>query len=218
MVAIAAFRLLESKSSAGPEVKRLVVGSNIVVNQSHRATLVAHLDTSHVRRRRVVVQADAASKLAKVARRFEAASLIILGDLIHHRLGITPQVSERVAAWRRTVGGLRIEVVRGNHDRGIVLPETWDMHEVADGNSRGPFRFCHDPVPRDDAAYTFGGHLHPSVVLRRGADRVRLPCFLVGQRRVILPAFGTVTGTYDVEPRPGVEAYLVAGDSVLAAP
>ena len=53
----------------------------------------------------------------------------------------------------------------------------------------------------DLTGYALGGHVHPGIVLR-GAfdDSARLPCFVLGPRRAILPAFGGFTGLAMVTP------------------
>jgi metallophosphoesterase superfamily enzyme len=60
------------------------------------------------------------------------------------------------------------------------------------------------------------GHLHPAVALGGpGRQRERLPCFLFGPRRGILPAFGSFTGAATVRPTAGERVFVVAGDEVL---
>src|SRR4029453_9621770 len=53
---------------------------------------------------------------------------------------------------------------------------------------------CHTPQWVDGLT-TLAGHLHPAVTLHgRGGDSVRLPCFWIRERLVVLPAFGAFTG------------------------
>jgi len=56
------------------------------------------------------------------------------------------------------------------------------------------------------SAYSLTGHVHPARVLQgrgRGADRVRLPCFVFSDKRGILPAFGVFTGHHTVSVQEG---------------
>lgn len=51
-----------------------------------------------------------------------------------------------------------------------------------------PFAFSKDPH-ENDKYFTFSGHVHPQIVLKKGKDRVFFPCFQVKQHQAILPSF-----------------------------
>jgi hypothetical protein len=143
--------------------------------------------------------------------------LLLVGDLVHSRQGLTPGVVERVAAWR---AGHDVEMVlvRGNHDRAVAsLPASWRMEEVPEHLDEGPFRFAHHPEPVV-VRYVWAGHLHPTVRLGAGADRLRLPCFHVGLQVGVLPAFSAFTGGMDMSCRPGERVFAIAEDAVVEVP
>ena len=90
----------------------------------------------------------------------------------------------------------------------------------------GPFALCHHPRAVRDA-YVLAGHWHPCISVKgRAFERLRLPCFWLGddsgrlpQQAVgILPAFGSFTGMQRIEPRAGDRIFPVAGDAVRALP
>jgi uncharacterized protein len=92
--------------------------------------------------------------------------------------------------------------------------------------SMGPFALCHHPRPVA-GAYVLAGHWHPCIsVSGRAFERLRLPCFWLGddsgqlpQQAVgVLPAFGNFTGMHRIEPRAGDRIFPVAGDTVRALP
>jgi metallophosphoesterase superfamily enzyme len=58
--------------------------------------------------------------------------------------------------------------------------------------------------------------VHPVYHLRTARESLRLPCFIIGERRAILPSFGAFTGGHAVRPAVGERLFLVAGDMVLA--
>lgn len=166
-----------------------------------------------------VPEAVTAADLARLDHALErtgAARLLVLGDLLHARAGRSPAVLEAVAAWRARRPTLELLLVRGNHDRGAGdPPPAWGVACVDEPYALPPFVLRHLPEPHP-AGYALAGHLHPAVALAGpGRQRERLPCFLLGPRVAVLPAFGGFTGAATVRPRPGERVFVVAGDSVV---
>lgn len=132
-----------------------------------------------------------------------AERLVIVGDVKHEFGDITRQ------EWRETIDllrflvedvGVRVEVVRGNHDNylvGVLKRLGIPFHDPYLRDGRWMFFHGHKPLPVEG----FGegverivmGHEHPAILLRDelGA-RLKLKAFLVGEymgRRVyVLPA------------------------------
>jgi DNA ligase-associated metallophosphoesterase len=156
------------------------------------------------------------SRLDAALVRSGARRLFVLGDLAHARAGFAPAVLDAVGAWRDRWRGLEILLVRGNHDlRAGDPPEAWGFTSVDEPHHEGPFALCHYPETPAEG-YVLAGHLHPAVALGGpGRQRERLPCFLFGRRRGILPAFGSFTGAATVRPTAGERVFVVAGDEVL---
>ena len=148
-----------------------------------------------------------------------AERLVVLGDFWHARAGRTAEVVDELTAWRLARPLLALELVPGNHDRGISqLPEAWGATVHAGNAIDPPFVYSHYP-DADDAGYVLCGHLHPAVVLSgRGRQALRLPAFWFGPRVGVLPAFGEFTGVAVVTPRPGDQVFVVAGDQVVPLP
>ncbi len=166
-------------------------------------------------------------RLGRALERSGAARLVILGDLVHAREGLTDEVVAQVTAWRRTFP-MPALLVRGNHDRHVrELPADWEIETVPGVRREGPFAWVHDPEPprpaeRDAAsapgrdAYTLCGHLHPAARLGRGRGALRLPAFHFGVDLGVLPSFGSFTGGAVLPRRPGDRVYAIAGDEVIA--
>lgn len=163
-----------------------------------------------------IVDADLA-RLARAVRESDAARVVVLGDLVHDAHGLTPALVARVARWRETVP-VPIALVPGNHDRRVeCIPASWDIATWGAVVVEPPFRFSHE-APGTDGAFAWQGHVHPAVNLRGPRDRLRLPCFVVGARGGILPAFSALTGG-DASPRaPGERLYVVVDGHVAALP
>ena len=65
---------------------------------------------------------DTLGRLDALLRACEAKRLVILGDLFHNRRGVTGPVLDRLAAFRAAWPELRIQNIRGNHDRNAGDP------------------------------------------------------------------------------------------------
>ncbi|MCA3232227.1 MAG: ligase-associated DNA damage response endonuclease PdeM, partial [Cupriavidus sp.] len=140
--------------------------------------------------------ADNLARLLDLARRYPARDLLFLGDFLHARAARTAAVLLALHDWRRAMPSrVRCTLVRGNHDTHAGdPPRELGFEVVTEPLVMPPFALCHEPGARPEG-YVLAGHLHPACVLRgRGSDALRLPCFVVGQRGMILPAFGAFTG------------------------
>ncbi|MEM6732222.1 MAG: ligase-associated DNA damage response endonuclease PdeM, partial [Myxococcota bacterium] len=142
----------------------------------------------------------------------EVKRIVVLGDLIHSREGLTPQVEETVARWRAT--GPAFLLVRGNHDRHVKrLPESWRIDESQD-RTEPPFVLTHVPR-RDPEGHVLAGHIHPALRLRGRGDGLRVPCFHVSPACTTLPAFSAFTGGAVVRKGQKDRAFAVTGDQVI---
>ena len=156
-----------------------------------------------------------------------AEHVVFLGDFLHsvrsHAAGTLRVLHE----WRARRPDLRLTLVRGNHDDRAGDPPASLGFEVVDEPLRlGPFALCHHPRAVRDA-YVLAGHWHPCIsVAGRAFERLRLPCFWLGddsgelpeQAVGILPAFGSFTGMHRIDPRAGDRIFPVADDVVRALP
>jgi uncharacterized protein len=158
------------------------------------------------------------ARLTGAVQRTGAEAIVFLGDFLHARQGRAAKTMDALLAWRRTHPHLSLTLVRGNHDAGAGDPPDEMEITCVDGPlDAPPYAYAHHPQPAP-ACYVLAGHVHPSVTLRgAGRQRQRLPCFHLGARVGILPAFGEFTGTADVAVAPGDRVYVVAGGQVVPA-
>jgi len=127
--------------------------------------------------------------------------LVILGDLVHARVGITDELTARWRALVDSFDGLEAMLIPGNHDRvGPGFLAAWTLARWADPTVIGPFTLTHDPVARA-GAFVIGGHIHPAVSLGP-SRRYRVPAFWLSPHRLVLPAFSDFAagGTQGREP------------------
>ncbi len=156
-----------------------------------------------------------------------ARQVVFLGDFLHsvraHAAGTLAVLHD----WRTAHAGLVLTLVRGNHDeRAGDPPASLGLRVVDEPLRMGPFALCHHPRPVE-GAYVLAGHWHPCISVKgRAFERLRLPCFWLGddsgqlprQAVGILPAFGNFTGMHRIEPRAGDRIFPIAGEVVRALP
>ena len=158
-------------------------------------------------------------RLATLVEACNATRLVVLGDFLHAKAGVVPALDLAFVAWREQHATLNVTLVRGNHDaKSGDPPPGWGVDVVAEPCALPPFLACHVPSsPR--TGYALCGHVHPGVVVHGRADEsARLPCFVIGRRRAILPAFGRMTGLAIVHPTPDESIVAIAGRDLFRLP
>ena len=156
--------------------------------------------------------AQTLNALLELAHRWRPQQVVLLGDLIHDRLGLTESLRQKLAALPALLG-CPLRLIAGNHDRG-------QWHEglpQEPAQAIGPLWLSHGPDPHP-GLLNICGHLHPVVRLGRGGDRLRLPCFAFDPRchHLVLPSFGALTGGHPY-PQPA-ELWVVADGAIVPWP
>ncbi|WP_426109988.1 ligase-associated DNA damage response endonuclease PdeM [Massilia sp. PWRC2] len=140
--------------------------------------------------------------------------IMFLGDFLHARAAHASATVAAMLAWRQRHPHLQLTLVRGNHDRHAGDPAASLQIEMVDEPfAMAPFAFCHHPDIAT-AGYALAGHIHPSYRLATRFDSLRLPCFVVGPQRLILPSFGAFTGGFLIAPAAGDAIYVSSGEAV----
>ena len=137
--------------------------------------------------------------------------LLLLGDLIHAREGLTPALRQTLLHLHELCD-CEVVLIGGNHDR----------HSWIEGLPQHPSRqlgslwLSHIPERAPlPGLLNICGHLHPMTRLRSRADRLRLPCFAFDPvaDRLVVPAFGQLTGGHDCGD--GYAQWLVADGAIV---
>jgi len=152
--------------------------------------------------------------LLELAAQLRPERVVVLGDLIHSRFGLTAELRDKIRALPELLG-CALDLIGGNHDQGSWL----EGLQASPPHRCGPLWLSHEPcTPADPALLNVAGHVHPVAVLGNGADRLRLPCFALHQpqRQLLLPAFGSLTGGYAVSA--DHQRWVIADQNVLALP
>lgn len=134
-------------------------------------------------------------RLARLVTETGADLLWCLGDSFHDRDAasrIAPDVAERL---RALAAATKLVWVAGNHDG--LSGGAWGG-EVADELVIDGVVLRHQCV-KGEARPEISGHFHPKLRLAVRGRPVARACFAGDERRLILPAFGSLTGGLDVE-------------------
>jgi DNA ligase-associated metallophosphoesterase len=145
----------------------------------------------------------------------DVGQVMFLGDFLHAKAAHASATLEAMLAWRARHPALALTLVRGNHDRHAGDPSRLLRIDMVDEPHRiGPFAFCHHPDLAADG-YVLAGHVHPVCRLAGRHDTLRLPCFVVGPTRMILPSFGAFTGGHVVEAGTEEQLYIAVEDLIF---
>lgn len=148
--------------------------------------------------------------LAAVISRYNPKLVVSLGDNFHDRVGSQHLPEEFRSLIVTMARGREWIWINGNHDPDgtVDLPG----HSV-DEMHYGGLTFRHEPKAGLQAG-EIAGHLHPSATVRRREKSVRRPCFATDGARLLMPAFGVMTGGLDLRHK--AMAGLFEPESLIA--
>ncbi len=157
-------------------------------------------------------------RLDRLLERYACRRLIVLGDFLHARQAQNPVTLAALSEWRGRYPQLAITLIRGNHDRNAGdPPAALDIETVAEPLLLGPYAMQHEPDPHP-THHVLAGHVHPAYRLRgKGRQSLRLPCFVLGERLSLLPAFGSFTGAMTVTAEAGQRIFVLGDGGVWPA-
>ena len=206
-----AWTLLPERAAYWPARAMLVVAD---VHIGKAATFRAHgVPVPH---------GTAQDNLARLSRLIDATGpdvLVLLGDLVHAPEALGKATVAALARWRERHAELALILVEGNHDaRAGALPAQWRVERVAEPWRLDGIALRQHPFA-DPSATVLAGHMHPVVHLRGRADEsVRLPCFWMRERMIVLPAFGDFTGGAALAREANDRVIAVADDRLFEIP
>ena len=136
--------------------------------------------------------------------------LYCLGDSFHDRFGCDRLPDQARAILSDLTGKLDWVWILGNHDPGFAdhcggrLVEEMEI---------GGIVLRHEAV-RDDHRSEISGHFHPKYRVNMRGRRVSRRCFVASTTKLILPAFGSLTGGLDAS-HPEIVKNVGLGASAL---
>ena len=147
-------------------------------------------------------------KLKKIYKQTKAKTLIINGDLKHEFGEASRQEWREVFDFVNEANKFfkKIVLVRGNHDNyllTIISKLGLKLYDPVYKVNGYLFAHGHKLVEIDENIHTIIiGHEEPAIVIRRGFDKIKIKCLLVGsyqgKRLIVLPAFSTLSSGSEI--------------------
>lgn len=149
---------------------------------------------------------DALGRLLDLVESYAPRELVLLGDIVHRAVPVAELRRELRESLCALGGRARLRLVAGNHDRRLapLLAECGVGTELVREMECAPHFLTHGDgadvegaAARREAARARGGrviigHEHPAVTISDGVSTTaKCPCFLVGGRVLVLPAFSS---------------------------
>jgi hypothetical protein len=131
--------------------------------------------------------------LAAEAERTGARRLFCLGDSFHDRFGCDRLPASARELLTSLTGKVDWTWIVGNHDPGFA--DHCGGHIAEEVEIEGII--LRHEAARDDARPEISGHFHPKLRLHLKGRHVSRRCFVTSQSKIIMPAFGSLTGGLD---------------------
>jgi uncharacterized protein len=135
------------------------------------------------------------SALAEEVERTSATRLYCLGDSFHDRFGCERLPQSARDLLTSLTSKLDWTWIVGNHDPGFA---DHCGGRIADEVELGGIILRHEAV-RDEARPEISGHFHPKLRLHLRGRQVSRRCFVMSPNKIIMPAFGSLTGGLDAD-------------------
>ena len=141
------------------------------------------------------------NRLTELVRVYAPSRLISLGDAFHDTQWASRMSPQDQARLKDLAQATQMIWVMGNHDPEPPAGLPGMATDVYRHDADGALVFRHEPLDVQDPGFELGevaGHLHPCGRIRQRGKSLRKRCFVSDGRRLILPAFGALTGSLNV--------------------
>lgn len=136
--------------------------------------------------------------LERLHRATGAREIWCLGDSFHDARGCERLSVEARARLRALTQATRWTWIVGNHDKGATAMAETCGGRVADEALVDGLLLRHEASPAETRP-ELSGHFHPKLRLRLRGRHVARRCFVMSPTKLILPAFGALTGGLDAD-------------------
>lgn len=161
------------------------------------------------------------SDLTALASASDAREIWCLGDSFHDREGCERLPAKAQQMLRALTSATRWTWIIGNHDAGFADHCGGEILEEAEADG---LVLRHEALPTDPRP-ELSGHFHPKLRVNLRGRQVARRCFVASRTKLILPAFGALTGGLDANHPEivravggGAEALVPVADRLLRFP
>ncbi len=131
-------------------------------------------------------------KLKSVCQKLNPKTILFLGDVYHDKESLNRMNQANKDLWDEIINKYKILWIEGNHDpdsapKNIKNLKLWSEKNIT-------FRHIADK----DLCSEISGHYHPCYELIHKNQKLRRPCFLVSDNKIILPSYGAFTGGLNI--------------------
>ena len=139
------------------------------------------------------VLANDLNNLETLIHHFNPQKIIIVGDMFHAENNLEIQ---QFKDWKLQFSAIQFILIKGNHDRYYhSIYQDLNLEVIQNELIVEGITFVHNLVDFKAEGCSISGLLHPGVLVKAKArQRIKLPCFAVGNQHLILPAFSEFTG------------------------
>jgi DNA ligase-associated metallophosphoesterase len=131
-------------------------------------------------------------KLEEVCKSIHPKTIMFLGDVFHDSEGLDRMLERDKIIFDKIIDMYDILWIDGNHDGGISpLGLMAFPHLKLSG-----ITFTHEAREGFDEP-EISGHFHPCASAKHRGVKIRKPCFIGNAKKLIMPAFGILTGGLD---------------------
>lgn len=169
---------------------------------------------------------DSRETLVRVARAIRASGarrVFCLGDNFHDEAGVQRLEPHAAGMLEALTCAVEWVWITGNHD---PVLDGLGGGTIAEEARVGDVTLRHRALP-GETAHELSGHYHPRLRVTHRGRRIVRPCVVSSARRMILPAFGALTGGMDaadpaivaaLQPAEAIDAMVCAAGRVAQFP
>ena len=135
---------------------------------------------------------DTLRKLSDIAKKNRVNKIFLLGDIFHDKSGIERLEKNAKELFSNICRSYDIKWILGNHDGNTAFTK-----QIFNKYTFKNISFVHKAEFTDE--FEISGHFHPKVSYSYKTKRLSNPCFLINDKKIIMPAFGSYAGGLDIK-------------------
>ena len=174
-----------------PELRTLLVADLHLEKASNMARRGVHLPPYDTRVSLALLEAAIAG--------CGAERVIFLGDSFHDDDAASRIDAADLTQLQSITSRIDTVWITGNHDPN---PPKEAGGRIVSEVRLGDIILRHEPSSLSEGLFEIAGHLHPAAAVSQRGRRIRCKCFIANKQRLIMPAFGSFTGSLSISAAP----------------